>query len=525
MDHTGKAQEGAAITMPLASSMPHGEETIAPIVSAHSERNLGYIAVLAVLVGIVGRLAMFAGQPLWFDETFTAVIATQPDIAHFYRWTVMELGGPAYYGVAWLWQLVAGSSNDALRLPSLLFSIATLVVAWRTTALSRPTRLILVSLFSLYFTSYLYAAEARSYALLILVGLAQSLAFITVLRETTLRNATVWVGLSCLAILTHYHAGVVSLVQGLIFLGVRRKSALQTWPAIFALAPALIWFWIQFSFLASYAKPGANWYSLIEPGAALKAISLAVPFGTFAYVLCAMAICPLVLQASRRSRTPNQAASGPRADAASLATAASGIGAVMLIVGAGMVVPSFAPRYLLPAMPSLFIGIACGLSALHAMRPIIVKGTLAILAVMSGSFCLQLARLETPLHPLNFEPASDWIMANGNPDRVIFFWDNPTSNLGADNHLQEVGGFFFARAGRPVKIVVPNMPSTIEDPNQALRDLAGRDGKGAILWLVDKGVPGTRAIVHDETLTSDQAWSCKKSGSENLYILACLPRH
>ena len=64
-------------------------------------------------------------MPLSFDETFRPYIATQPDLAGLLRWCLHEIAGPGYYGPLWLWVRLQGQATGALRLPSLLFSIAT----------------------------------------------------------------------------------------------------------------------------------------------------------------------------------------------------------------------------------------------------------------------------------------------------------------------------------------------------------------------------------------------------------------
>lgn len=518
------ACNGHPVTAPVPLPVP------LPVTVAAARRfppPLVIVAMLAFVVGIVGRLATFAGQPLWFDETFTGVIATQPDLPHFYRWVVMELGGPVYYGLVWLWQSVAGASNASLRFPSLLFSVATLFIAARNRVLDQSVRMVLVALLSLAMTGYLQSAEARSYALLTLVALVQALAFLALLREPVLRKAAIWVGLSCLAILIHYHAAVVSLMQGLLYLGYRRRRALETWPALFALLPAIVWGDLQFAFLSAYAAPGSNWYVVLPASALWLLLPATIPFGILAYVLCILSLWPLarnllarLRQGPARAGVPSGAV-GPDRDAAPGLTALSGVLAALLIVLVGMIVPSFTVRYLVPATPAILLGMALGLAALHRVRPLIVEAALLLLTVFSAVFWMRLMHYNGTLKPLNFEPASAWVMANGDPRRVVFFWDNPTGDISGEDHLAEVGNFFFTREGRPMQIAIPRGMGRDADPNGPLRQLAGPGG--AVIWLVDKNVPGTRAVRHPETFTSDPAWHCRKFGKDRLHVLACLP--
>ncbi len=473
---------------------------------------------LAVAIGVTGRICTFSGEPLWFDETFTGVIATQSNFASFFEWISYEIGGPVYYSLLWFWQSLAGDSNNALRFPSLIFSLLSLVIAVRATELSDRTRLVYVALTALTASSYLQANEARSYALLALLCGLQLLAFIRLLRRPTTPNAIVWVSISTTAILTHYHAGFISLIQGLIYLGYCKRTALKTWPAILCLTPAIVWLEIQYNCLSSYAAPGNNWYSLLNIEQVPLIVPIALGFGWLAYLISAIAIYFGIGWFARRStKAPLEK------DYAPVLAALSGVLAVLAITALAMILPSFSPRYLFPSGPAVLLGAALALAHLGQVSTKALLYALMVLAAFSASFWVQLMTLTGDRNPLAFERASAWIMANGDPQRVVYYWDNPTGDFSSVNHLRDVGGFFFAREGHYPQIVIPRGLSAETDPNKHLGELAGSDGRTAIMWLADKGVPGTHAILHDERLSHNPAWRCHKFGSSHLFVLACLP--
>ena len=192
--------------------------------------------IAALVVGVLGRLAYGYGAPLWFDETFSGVIATQPDFTRLLDWCLNELTGPAYYMPLWLWAKVSGSSDVALRLPSLILSIAApLMILWRGSrdpALRRYWAILCL----LWAPAFAAAWDARGYAQLFFLGAAQAILFLRLIERPTTCRAAAWTGVSALLLLTHYWSGVTFAVQALAFVAVHRRRALACWPAALLLA-------------------------------------------------------------------------------------------------------------------------------------------------------------------------------------------------------------------------------------------------------------------------------------------------
>ena len=74
-------------------------------------RWLGAVAVVAVLYIVAIRLQVAANAPLWMDETWSAMIAMQPDWAAFWREAWLDCNPPLYYMFLHGWVSAFGDST------------------------------------------------------------------------------------------------------------------------------------------------------------------------------------------------------------------------------------------------------------------------------------------------------------------------------------------------------------------------------------------------------------------------------
>ena len=147
----------------------------------------GGLALAALLLLAVAlRFYHLGTTSLWTDELFTRFY---PKTGLAFLWTDglrLEPTPPLYYSLILFWEHVAGESAFALRLPSLLGSLAGIWLAYLLARELFPRRLsalFAVALLALAPTNIFYAQEARSYGL---QGAALALAllgFARVLRE------------------------------------------------------------------------------------------------------------------------------------------------------------------------------------------------------------------------------------------------------------------------------------------------------------------------------------------------------
>ncbi|HUD93377.1 glycosyltransferase family 39 protein [Sphingobium sp.] len=473
---------------------------------------------VALAVGIACRLFSGLDAPLWFDETFSAAIATQQSVARLVAWMLTELSGPTYYTLLWLWEKIAGDGNLALRLPSLILSIATpLVIIWRGHP-DRQVRMLWGALTALSIIGFDTATQARPYALLFLFATLQAIAFLRLIDNPRISRAFLWTGISALMVLTHYHSAVICGLQGIAYLAIWRAQAVRAWPALLPLLPMAMWMAWHLPFMLGYAGGDAVWYDKLKPDSLWLIPSLLTGLAWPGVMLLSGMLPSLCHDAATAARGKARWPYTP----AETALAGSGMLAILLVMGVGFITPSFTSRYLLPYAPAMLAGVAFWIRRMDRLGPLIAA---ALLCVMISSAAAQLAGyIRNPKadfrYAFNFEQPSEWIAAQG-ADRVFMLWDSPTAALDdPDGHLASVGGFFFRRAGSAISVAVPAWQRT-GDPNRLLLDLANKAPGSAILWAYD----ASRGPVHRWRIpTIDPRWQCRDFGIYPITVLACVRR-
>jgi hypothetical protein len=476
------------------------------------------LILVSLALGLVDRVRLGWNMPLWLDETFTGVIATQPDLRSFIDWCLAELSGPVYYAVIWIWEKVAGSGDIALRLPSLAFAIAApLLILWKGHADLR-TRQLWAALVALWIPGLRFASEARPYALLFLLACAQAIAFLRLLRSPGLRPALIWCGVSALMVLTHYHALLLAALQGLAYLAIKRGVALRTWPAALLFVPVAAWMGFHLPFLLSFMDPAVAWYRKLnlDDLAGLPGLLLGTTWPAACLLLL---VCATFAVQGWRAFTAR--ASWPYA-AADTALVATGVLATLGLLAIGFLRPSFVGRYLIPFMPAILFGIALWARGLEARYRFAGFGLVAISIVLTSiAMSAWSANPSADMRSVyNFEEPSAWLRSRG-VERLVFLWDNPTAAISRPERLAQVGGFFFDREGAHVPVTVPVLGPDA-DPNTAL--LAAAEGnRTGILWAYDIEVPRSRGIVHPARIASlDPRWACRDFGRSPISVIACV---
>ncbi len=478
------------------------------------------VIITAFLLFIANILASGLLTPLWLDEGFSATIATQPSIARLIDWCLNELSGPLYYSLLWAWEKVAGDSNPALRVPSLVFLMAApALLLWRGHE-DRTIRNLWALSIALWQPGFGVATEARPYSLMLFLGCVQAVCFLRLMRAPSTTHAAIWAGASSLAVLTHYHAAVISGIQGISYLVIWRRTALRTWPAVFVLLPMTTWIFWHLRIVLDYAGSGNSWYQLLNWSEALFVplflVGSVVALITLGFMLPIWAYVRFGRYRSTEyafhRRTPE------------LVLICTGLLSAAFVVALGFLRPSFSMRYLLPYIGavSLFIPVI-----LRDVKRLVPAAPMAIILLLIGSALPPLVgRLSNPLddhrYGFNFEQSSNWIMRNSNTRTLVYLWDNPTARMGKVEKLADVGGFFFRRQGRSVDVLIPRYAMNA-DPAPAVMALARQRPDTAIIWAYDTGVPNTSALLHPPRLSQDKRWKCQNFGRGSVTVLTCIP--
>ena len=303
-------------------------------------------------------------------------------------------------------------------------------------------------------------------------------------------------GTTAAMLLTHIYAAVPGGLQAIALAWGLRGCWKQHASAALAFIPVLGWYVSQIPFYLSFARPGVASYPVLQPGDVMQfAPDLFGGAPTVAWVLLVLAAGITVIELGKR----------PRAHPFGLPTlspeavlALTGIAAAALIFAIGMLRPSYVSRYMVPCGPAVLLGVAMalmrGTGEFRRALPAIVA-VMLLHAVVVGLLALP-AHRQREIYPLEFAQASQWLMAGGDVRPVLFTWDYPVAAINPDRNLIEVGGFFFARAGEPRRIIVARPPSG----RRAAAPLAAaaRAEHADIMWIGDKKWP--RALLHADGL-------------------------
>lgn len=181
------------------------------------------VVVALTVVGALLRFPTLDRQSFWLDELVTVSLLDH-GLGDVVREVPRSEATPfVYYVAAWAWGSLFGLGEVGVRTLSALAGTATIPVAYGAGAVlvSRRSGLVAAALVAVNPFLVWYSQEARSYALLTLLGAASLLAFGHALRGSG-RWLVAWAALSALAIATHYYA--VFLVAGeLLWLLVRAR--------------------------------------------------------------------------------------------------------------------------------------------------------------------------------------------------------------------------------------------------------------------------------------------------------------
>lgn len=472
------------------------------------------LILVALLIGIGGRIAYGWGAPLWFDETFSAVIASQPSVEGLVHWCLSELTGPAYYMPLWLWVKIAGAGDWALRAPSLACAIAApLLILWRGHD-DRDVRLFWAVLCLLWLPAFPVGWEARPYPQIFLLGAMQVMLFARLIAAPATPRALAWTSVSALLVLTHYHGAIISGVQGLIYLIRHRRAAIATWPALIALVPMVAWVVLHAPLLIAFSRAHDAAYS----GLPIAAIAQ-IPAFLFGVPLHGALVIAVVLAATYLRRREARFTLATL-DPATLAALASALSIALMLVLA-FLRPGFAPRYLAPAMPGLLLGVALWMRWMLRVdaKPVVLVLAILLLAALGVLRSSLVEPDRDPRHIFNLQTASTWL-APTRPHRLLMFWDGPVGALTPVDRIDAISGFFLRRAGEPVVVTVLRAGAA-DDPNAALARAMARAPDAALLWIANDVLPARRRP-QLKLLGRDRL--CHDFGADAVTVVACRPR-
>jgi mannosyltransferase len=294
-------------------------------------RHLALLVPLALLVGLSVVLRTRAlDASLWIDEGISVGIASHPtaDIPALLR---QDGSPPLYYLLLHAWMTLAGTGEAALRVPSLLFALATIPAAlWAGRSLfGARAGWLCAALAAVMPFLTAYAQEVRMYALVALLSVVATAAFLHGFAFRRRGYLLVFAVALALLLYTHYWAfffvlGLLAALAALMLdsAGAERKGLLVDGALAFGIPLVAFLPWLP-TFAFQLENTGAPWSSPPPASALVGAFGLGA----------GAAVLPLLAHGSEEQRALRSLAL-----AAGLALAAAW--------GAAQLEPGWATRYL-----------------------------------------------------------------------------------------------------------------------------------------------------------------------------------
>lgn len=197
-------------------------------------RRWSWVALFAVLFTLAIALVQGIGQSVWFDESYSIMLAQQP-IAELVRLTGLDAHPPGYYLYLKMWGTIFGWTELSLRVSSALLGALTVgIVIVLLRRLFSPRVAVLVAPFLVlapFMSRYDY--EVRMYALVALIGALATLLLVQAVKTGAKHLWIIYMLLVAGGMYTLYMSIVfwVAHVAWLVYQQVRRKRPIlkQSW--------------------------------------------------------------------------------------------------------------------------------------------------------------------------------------------------------------------------------------------------------------------------------------------------------
>jgi mannosyltransferase len=330
------------------------------------------VVLLLTAAAAVVRLHALAGRGFWLDETISASIAGNSLSAIFRIIREREIYMALYYVFLHFWALL-GDSEFVLRLPSVIFSVATIPFTYALGArlFGRIPGVIAAALLTFNAFHIRFAQEARSYALVILLAALSSWLLARNVQQPHKASWTLYGVLLALMISSHLFAVLIVAAHGAALaclppskvpwkgLG---RSALWFVVLVLPLAAAVLNILSKTNPLDWAAPAGfSNTRGFFEVIAGNR--------GMLLVVLDGIAVAALIFKAARMQIRKGRSEEGWPA----IFVLAWFFVPVGIALAVAEFSPPFVPRYLLPCLPAFLICVGAGLTEIPLRA---VAGTL-----------------------------------------------------------------------------------------------------------------------------------------------------
>ncbi|MCX5713497.1 MAG: glycosyltransferase family 39 protein [Candidatus Omnitrophica bacterium] len=221
----------------------------------------GIIILLSMLVlGFILRVYHLGNLSLWFDELCTARRSVFSPSAIINN-AAFSSFPPLYYLMMNLWIKAFGSSEFALRFPSLIFSCLSLIFVFIVAKELFNERVGLYSALLLSVSPYSinYAQEAKMYSLLWLLGILSFLYFYRFTQCGSVKNLVLYSIFAILSIYTMYIGFIFIITQNLLFFAFFNPKLKKKWLLGQLLIVVAFLPWADKFYFSALHRTGVDW--------------------------------------------------------------------------------------------------------------------------------------------------------------------------------------------------------------------------------------------------------------------------
>jgi mannosyltransferase len=187
---------------------------------ASQKRLAGLLLILIIGFAVVIRIYHLGAESVWLDEAYSIKFAHLPVAAIVDAVTREDVHPPLYYLILHYWVMLAGDSESAVRLLSVLFGALSIVVLYGVAALifdrwTGVTSAVLLALSQMHMG---FSQEARMYALLCLLALLSIYFFIRLFDDEPGMAFVGYVMCSALLVYTQIYGWFIIAAQNFFLL-------------------------------------------------------------------------------------------------------------------------------------------------------------------------------------------------------------------------------------------------------------------------------------------------------------------
>ena len=205
-----------------------------------------------ILIGALLRVYDLGVQSLWTDEAFSVWISNMSLSQIVQTAGAIDQHPPLYYFILHYWITLFGTSEVAVRLPSVLFGVLAIPVIYvlGRRLFKEEVGLLAALILALSVFNIQYSQEARMYSLMVLLALLSMYFFIRFVQRNTVAVSVGYVVCTTLLLYTHVYGASVVIAQNvylltLLLLSREHAFRLRQWITLQALLVAFFAPWIS----------------------------------------------------------------------------------------------------------------------------------------------------------------------------------------------------------------------------------------------------------------------------------------